>query len=344
MKKKRQNARLLLGALLLLICAVLWTLWNSREARERREVTLAGVPAFPQPRQEPAQRKPLVSSAKLPAVKPPPQRPRQRQDGVLSFVQGSKGTVALVNVNALFNTPLAERLRRCLPKEFHDLESGVEGLDFTRDLDRVAFTPGGGMVVSGFFEGKPAVQKFLQAGATGGSDEYRGATIVNSDGNCRAQMGNLVVFGPSGSCRDSVDRALEPTSEAAPDEIYGDLYLRSDLEAMRGSGTPPELKPLVDALSGLTLRANVWDSVALSVEGNPTSGKDARELEQMARGAMQLFKGQLGDDQVELQALAELTKVTSQDGKLSMDLALPVADLFEKLHLPCPGLEDAGVP
>lgn len=342
--KRRRSPRLLIAAALLLACIVCWSLWSSRAARERREVVLAGVPAFPQPRQETVRRplaKPAPPAPQL-AAKPPP-APRPRQDSLLSFVQASSGTVTLIHVNALFNTPLAERLRQCLPKEFQELQTAVPGMDVTRDIDRVAFSGSGGMLVSGFFEGNPGIQKLMQTDAS--LEQYRGATVSTRGTLCVAQLGNLMVFAPAGTCQDHLDRALAPTPETAPDEVYGDLYMRTDLAALRDDkNSSSGFRPLVDALSGLTLRANVWDSVALSVEGNPMSGKDGQDLSQMASGAMQLFKTQLGDDQVELQALAELTKVKTADGKLQVDLALPVADLFDKLHIPCPGLADAGTP
>ena len=92
----------------------------------------------------------------------------------------------------------------------------------------------------------------------------------------------------------------------------------------------------------MTARANVWDAVALSIEGAPNSGRDANDLLHMARGALSLAKEQLDDDQVELQALAGLAKVDAKDGKLRMDLVLPAKDLFDKLHIPCPNDPDAG--
>jgi hypothetical protein len=319
-------------------------LWSSREVSERREATLAGVPAFPQPHQAPAQRPVMRSSRPKPQAPPPSPVPvpaRTRQDGMLSFVSGAKGTVALVHVNALFNTPLFDHLRLCLPKDFGEIQAGTAnslGIDLTRDVDRVALAKGG-WVMSGFFDGKPVAEQAMGQGAA--ADSYRGASLFSKDGRCAAQLGNLVVFSQEDDCRGLVDRALDPTPMDAQDEIYGDLYVRSDLQKLR-EGASPTLKPLLDALSGMTLRANVWDSVALSLEGTPTSGKDAQELAQIARGAVELAKSQLDEDQVELQTLADLAKVRSQDGKLQMDLALPAKDLFDRLHIPCPGMADAG--
>jgi hypothetical protein len=336
--KQRRGQGLLLAAALLLACVVAWVFWSSREVRVRREATLAGVPAFPQPRQELPQRKPMVRPQ---IAKPAEAHPRQ--DSMLSFVHGSSGTVTLIHVNALFNTPLAERFRQCMPKAFQEMEkgSGLAGVDLTRDIDQVAMVPDGGVVISGFFKDTALADQPMKPGSK--REEYRGATIISSQSQCVAQRGNLVIVSSAGDCPALLDRALAPTPDSAQDEIYGDLYMRSDLAALHDDSTPSALKPLVDGLSGLTLRANVWDSVALSFEGSAASGKDAGDLAQMARGAVELFKSQLDDDQVELQALAELAKVNTSSGRLEMSLALPAADLFDKLHIPCPGIADAGV-
>jgi hypothetical protein len=95
----------------------------------------------------------------------------------------------------------------------------------------------------------------------------------------------------------------------------------------------------------MKLRANVWDSVALSIEGDPASGKTAAELARMARGAISLARTQLDSDDSELSALADLANVSFDPKQLRVDLALPAADLLQRLHFPCPGKEktrDAG--
>jgi hypothetical protein len=156
-------------------------------------------------------------------------------------------------------------------------------------------------------------------------------------------MGNLIFAGPAGKCESLIDRSLAPAPESDSDDVYGDLYMRTNLDDLRASDPPPALKSIVDSLSGMTVRANVWDSVALSIEGAPVDGKSATDLASMARGAVSLAENQIDDDQVELRALADLAKVSSAEGKLQMDLAVPVNDLFDRFHFPCPGLADAGV-
>src|SRR6185436_5806513 len=137
-----------------------------------------------------------------------------------------------------------------------------------------------------------------------------------------------------GDCKALVDRALAPTPAGASDELYGDVFMKTDLAGMRGQDAPPEVKALIDGLDGLTLRANVWDSVALSLEGAPHAGRDVRDLAQMAQGAVSLVKNQLDEDQVEFQTLAELAKVSGEGSNLQVDLAVPANDLFDRFHFP----------
>jgi hypothetical protein len=260
-----------------------------------------------------------------------------------SFVLGQKEGGALIQVNALLNSPLFDRLRRCLPAQFASIDKAGKtlGVDLMYDVDRVAFAPGG-VAMSGFFAGKPIAQTMI--GTDADQSEYRGATIfTRQDHRCTAQLGNIVVSNvdPTGDCKALIDRALAPTPAAAPDELYGDVFMRTDLGTLRGEDAPPEVKALIDGLDGLTLRANVWDSVALTLEGAPQAGRDPRDLAQMAKGAVALVKSQLDEDQVEFQTLADLAKVSSDSGKLQIDLALPANDLFDRFHFPCEG-KDAG--
>lgn len=336
---RRRDLRLGLVALVLLAVPAIWFAWSSRDARQRREAALAGVPDFPAPRQVSRRRPPAVPR---PAAAAPPQAapaaPRDlRADRMTSFVLAPSPSVSVVHVNALFNTPLFERLRACMPDDFRELESGSNGLgiDITRDVDQVAMIPGGA-AISGFFEGKPVARKLAGSDAPE-ERSYRGQTILSNGTHCVAQMGNLIVISPSGQCEALIDRALTPPPVDAAEELYGDLYFRSDLRGLREAPAAPEVKQLIDALQGMTVRANVWDSVALTLQGAPRESRDAQQLAQMARGALAVIKGQLDDEDVELRALADLAQVDVSEGKLELNLALPAQDLFDRLHFPCAG-------
>jgi hypothetical protein len=336
---KRRDSRLLVAALVLLALPALWLIWNSREVEKRREATLAGVPQFPAPHQAP-RRRPMPPGIPPrppePARVEPPGAPAAKPDPVASFALGQPSGGALIQVNALFNTPLFDRLRRCLPRQFASLdEAGRKlGVDLQYDVDRVALS-GGGVALSGFFEGKPVAETMMGPGAD--RADYRGAAIYTRQDHCTAQMGNLVLttLEGSGDCRALVDRALAPAPAGASDELYGDVFLRTDLASLRAQDSPPEIKALIDGLDKLTLRANVWASVALSLEGAPQAGRSPRDLAQMAQGAVALVKSQLDEDQVEFQTLADLAKVSGDGSKLQIDLALPANDLFDRFRFPC---------
>ena len=336
---KRRDLRLLIVALVLLAIPLGWLWFSLRDVEKRREATLAGVPQFPEPHQQPRRRPFPVSVPKPP---PPPQAaPAGKHDPMASFVLQPGAGAGLIQVNALFNTPLFDRLRECLPEQFKGLDNlgrALGGVDLTRDLDRIGVAPEG-VAMSGFFEGKPVAQSMIGPNAT--TEEYRGATIYRGARSCAAQLGNLVVSSQQDDCRALIDRALAPTPADASDQLYGDIFLRTDLAGFRSDEMPAEMRALVSNLDGVTVRANVWDSVALTIEGQPRAGRDPTDVARMAQAAVSVLKSQLGEDDVELQTLADMSKVSTASGKLEVNLALPAQDLFDRFKFPCEG-RDAG--
>lgn len=261
-----------------------------------------------------------------------------------SFVLQPSHNVALVHVNALLNTPLFDRIRQCMPAEWDKMTEGAAqlGIDLERDVDRLALTADG-MAMSGFFDGKPIARNIARSWPDPEERAYRGRPIWVSRYSGIAQIGNLLVIGSRDSMDKLLDRALDPAPENGdPQDVYGDVFMRSDLSDLRGSGergNPGVMSAILDGLSGVTVRANVWDTVALSVEGKPQPGRSVNDLAGMARGAIALAREQVDPSNVELATLAELAKVSGSGEALNVDLALPMNDLFEKLHFPCPARE-----
>jgi hypothetical protein len=159
MKTQGRDLRLLALALLLLAIPLASYFWNSRVVQERREATLAGVPQFPAPNQAP-RRKPFPVSAPVAAKEmrpPPPLQPATtKQDPMTSFVMAPGPGAVLIQVNALFNTPLFDRLRQCLPEYFRAMDEAGQklGVDLAYDVDRVGFS-GDGVAMSGSSRGSP---------------------------------------------------------------------------------------------------------------------------------------------------------------------------------------------
>lgn len=348
--RNRRDLRTVLVALALLaVCGGLW-LWMSSDAGARRDKVLASIPAFPEKGQDDKPRRAMAPNVppRPPAArpKPPPTQQAPRVDPITSFVLAPSPNVALVHVNALFHTPLFAKIKECLPTRWNEMTDRMQklGVDVERDVDRVAMT-GDGMAMSGFFEGKPVAESIAAQWQGAQQREYRGAQIFTNQGGAVAQAGNLVLFGPRDNIEKLIDRALDPPeSKMDPQDIYGDLFVRSDLTTVKeraaasgGTETRDAMQAILDGLNGMTVRANVWDSVALSLEGTPKDGQSVRDLARMARGAISLAREQVDPNDVELATLAELAKVESSKTALNIDLALPAADLFDRLHFPCPG-------
>jgi len=265
-----------------------------------------------------------------------------------SLVLQPSHSVALVHVNALLNTPLFDRIRQCLPEQWGQFTETAArmGIDLERDVDRLAMSQDG-MALSGFFEGKPIARTIAGLWRDAEERQYRGQSIWISKHAGIAQAGNLLLTGTADSMERLVDRALDPPPQGAdPYDVYGDVFMRSDLTDLRGSGSAggsrDPAQAILDGLSGVTVRANVWDMVALSIEGKPQVGRNVADLAAMARGAISLAREQLDPSEVELATLAELAKVTGSGDALNIDLALPMNDIFDKLHFPCPGAQGAG--
>ncbi len=336
--------------LLLAICGGLWV-WMSADASARRERVLASVPAFPARGQDQSARRASAPGTPPPAPRPLPAAtpaPSAKVDPMTSFVLKPTHDVALVHVNALLNTPLFARIKECLPAGWNKATQAMAGLgiDLERDVDRLAVI-GDGMALSGFFEGKPIARNIASLWPDVEERSYRGQQLWLSRDMGVAQIGNLLVLGPSSSMDRLLDRALDPAPPGAdPQDVYGDVFLRSDVSNLRdhdgpdgATATPDAMRAIVDSLSGITVRANVWDLVAVSVEGKPQAGHSVADLAGMANGAISLAREQLDPSDVELATLADLAKVTSSKDALTVDLALPVNDVFDKLHFPCPGPE-----
>lgn len=351
-RSRRDLRSAAVAVVLLAVCGAIW-LWLSAAANDRREKVIAAVPAFPARGQDRQSRRPPPASAPVPRAAATPAAPLpappDRVDAITSFVLKPTPYVALVHVNALLNTPLFARIKECAPEGWQQMADAMAalGIDFERDVDRLAMTTEG-MALSGFFEGKPIAENIAKQFSSVEQSSHRGHTLWLSPHMGVAQVGNLILTGPRDSMGPLLDRALDPAPASADaEDLYGDVFVRTDVTAFYGpdgrssAGTPDAMRAILDALSGVTVRANVWDMVALSVEGRPQPGRNAHDLAAMARGAISLFKEQLDPADVELATLAGLAKVDSSKDGVQIDLALPANDLFDKLHFPCPGARQA---
>jgi hypothetical protein len=215
-------------------------------------------------------------------------------------------------------------------------------VNLERDVDRVALIPGG-TAVSGTFDPHLAEQL---AGRAAVKARYRDAELYSTPNDgCFAQLGSLLLIGQAGGCEGLVDRALDtPDSPQSREVLESDLYTRTDLAALRdgvaqaSTGGGASIAPILQGLGGLTLKANVWDDVAVSLDGTPRAGEKGHleDLAALARFSVEASKLSASEDAA-WTALLEKATVDVRGGHLQIDLALPAEALFERLQLPCAG-------
>ncbi len=130
MSGRRRNSgdRVALAGALALLVAVLAGWWLLSLQHERvREETLLQVPEFPKPGQTQTRREPQQHARARPAPPPLPavaQAPRTVAP-IERFALAPARAVMLIHVNALFNTPLFDRFKRCAPRAFQELEENA---------------------------------------------------------------------------------------------------------------------------------------------------------------------------------------------------------------------------
>lgn len=318
--------------------ALVWWLQRVEFETQYRD-TLAGLPPFPSSPDAGAVMRAHAREHDAGA------RVEVRAEPLVALALSEQNNVAMVQLNAVANSPFFARLARCLPREW---DAGAPwGLDWQRDVDRVVLVPGG-VGVSGQFADDQAAR--IAAGwPDAGVFEHGGVRIFEGPEGCITQLGSTLLSGATGACAGLVDRAQRTPADAqrAADTLSTDVYVHTNLSALRSlpEGNEPAVRQVLEHVSDLTLRANIWDQAALSVDAAPSTpsgdrntGWDALEV---ALAATELSTR---DDPRWAALMSRTERSIDRDGRLRLDLAVPADAVLERLQLPCPGEEDAGQP
>ncbi|MFO0599776.1 MAG: hypothetical protein U0228_30995 [Myxococcaceae bacterium] len=313
--------------------ALVW--WLDREDfRQQQQETLAGLPPFPsQPDagQMMWQHAKELDAGRLPGVNAEP---------LVAVALSERDNVAVIQVNALANTPFFTRLRRCLPNVS---DAGTPlGLDWEHAVDRVALVPGG-VAISGAFLADEAARI---AGGWGdaGVTEYRGARVYDGAEGCVAQVGTTLLSGARGQCQGLVDRASAPTNDPrrAEEVLSSDVYAHTNLSGLAAvpEANDPTMQRVLDSVNDLTLRANVWDQAALTIDATPRNAGAGRgstwEALELAVATAELTSR---DDPKWSALMSKTRRDIDKQGVLHLDVAVPPESLLERLSLPCLGDE-----
>ncbi|MBK9517931.1 MAG: hypothetical protein IPO09_11345 [Anaeromyxobacter sp.] len=346
----RRRTWLALAALLLAAAAGLLAL-----VEEPPERPLAPV-AFPRRLRE-AERRRVTERRTLPPAAAPataapgaePSPPAPRRDPFLTALPAAPGEpVVIFEANALRHSRLGELFIRCALAKDPDFFAGLSretGLDVLKDVDRVGFA-GDAVVISGTFDAAHWERLEQQAEATPYGDEGR---LYRDRGKAGAPVlarwrDQVVVFSPDeAAARLAVDQ-LEGRAEAPPpldgDLAYGEVYgvipgaavqrLFSSRDAELGAR-------LAAAASRVELHVDAMQDVAAVVRVNGEDGAALSDLARSLGGAIAAGRLQAqatGD--ARLADLLDAARVVDEDGRFSLELALP-ADSLERWFEGCAG-------
>ena len=294
---------------------------------------------------------PAASSAKKPVVfprdqykgtgalanvKPPTPEKRAKLDAMQrALIQpGGKGAV-FVEANAIRHAPLMDKILRCRQGDSADGLGQMKeefGIDPLEDVDRVGFD-GDVFVASGFFTDMKVPAELGEGTAYG--DTGRIWTAKDDDGTSVAfgKLGDgMLVSGvDEAQVRAAMDRASS-TSEAPSElpagfgqgEVYGTVGA-AFLTSVLGASNDPVAQRVAELVTSSTVRMNVDEDAALSLDMQAVDDKSADELSKAIGGAfagLRMQAQQTGDE--DLAWLLEQARVEpGKDGRFNVDVAVP---------------------
>lgn len=338
--QRRVDVRMLSVAVILLCCVGFWWLTLSGNATRERERIRSTVPAFPQ-RPAVVSTPPQTSIARAAPGRNITSSQLTASPIVQRFIlnSGKSGVAGMVHLNALLNAPFVRKLNQCFDtKELEGAADGGSGFQPQRDIDEVSFTDDG-MLATGFFDGTPESAGF-HCPQSGDPESYRGFTIYHCASHVAYAGQQSAIIEGSDNIKTLIDRATDaPPADADPGDIYGDMYWRMDTSDMGQTPGADMTETMIDAalaqLTNVRIRANVWDSVALSAEARPSENQTAQDAATSLQGVLGLVRSQINENDVETSTFAELAQVSSDGARVHMNLALPADMLADKLNNMC---------
>lgn len=334
---------LALAALLLALSAWLLSVADGRPARAAHR-----APSFPSRLREPEaerlerRRTLVVPGPPAPAGAVDAAGPRLRDPFLVALPAREGDPLVVLEANALRHSRLGELVVGCLLEKDPDTFAAIEretGIDPLKDVDRIAVA-GDALVVSGFFD-RARWQELERDGFRPAA--YGDAGVVWEPAPRQAAKApviatwrdQLVVIGPD---RETVARSVDqlegrapPPPVQIPEEMsYGEVYgivpgdaarrlLRGDQDALG--------RRLAAAAQRIELHVDAMQDVAAVVRA---TGDAARlgDVGKALGAALAVGRVQAeATDDADLAHLLEFASVRPGDDGLSLELAVPAADL-----------------
>lgn len=355
MKNKRRDVLVLVGvALAFLLMAYLLSRGSAAVAIGDAGPSLVQKPPVVFPRDQ------YKDSGALATTRPPTPEKRATLDAMQRALlkPGGKGAL-FVEANAIRHAPLMEKMLRCRQGDSADGLSQMKeelGIDPLQDVDRVGFD-GDVFIASGFFTDLKLPPELGEGTAYGGSGRIWTASDDDGQKISFGKIGDTMLV--SGSDEAQVKAAMErasSTNAAATDaaselppgfgqgEVYGTIGA-AFLGSMLGDSDNPVVRRVAELVTSSTVRMNVDEDAALSLDMQAVDDKSAQELSKAIGGAFAGLRVQaLQSGEQELASLLEQARVVpGENGRFNVDVAVPGEVLLRGMGCDASG-EPSGEP
>jgi hypothetical protein len=335
---KRPVAVLVIVAVVFLIAAYLLSRVSAEAGAQQQSVKVEKKRRVVYPRE---QKKLRSVSRRADDPRPAPERQKALDTLQRALLAPDAKGIIFVEANALRHSPLMEKILKCRETEATENLAQLKkeiGIDPMEDLDRFGFD-GDVLAASGFFD-KLTLPPEIGEGTRYG-DQARIWTLDGDDGKMAfARVGNdLVLTGKNeADLKAAIDRAEgrgklggRMPAGVGESELYGELGA-AFLKSVLGNSNDPTAQKLTELVTSGTVRMNVDEDAALSVDFEAVDEKSAAELSKAVGGAFAYLRSEAEKTDPELAQLLEQARVQQGEGStFFVDLAVPGDSLLRLL-------------
>ena len=270
-------------------------------------------------------------------------------DASLRFLPPDTRSVAVIDVAALRNSPLMQDVfnrKDLLPAHWAVIMAGT-GFDPQRDLEKITVAKIGPRdslaVVQARFD-KLKVEQYLKDHVRSEVEVYLGQTLYREGESAYVLFDNTALGGQARAVKKAIDQMQLPGSQPLHSDLIaaiqtieagnqvwavGDLSV-NDLSNVGVRGPAPALEMLKSLRNG-TYQMRVDSGIHARGVGNFADAESAKNVSDLARGAIAIAKSQVAKRQPELLQALDGIEVTNSRATLTVRVE-ESGDLLKKLR------------
>lgn len=271
-------------------------------------------------------------------------------DSALKFLPAETQGVAFIDVAALRDAPLAADILKQFPPtiESHGLGEfmAATGFDPQRDLDKVTVAKIGNRDPLVIAQGRIDKFKFEQFFREKGREPeaYLGQTLYHDGDGAFAVFDNVVLMGHLEAVKKAIDQMQLPGSLPLRSDLTAAMqtieagnqvwavgdFSAGDLKSAGIRGPAPALE-MLKSLQGGTYQMRIDTDVHARATGNFADAESAKNLGDLARGALAVAKLQVAKQQPDVLHVLDGIQISSSGTTLTVRIE-ESGDLLKKLQ------------